>query len=363
MRRKSPCSVFFWIFMAVWLAACSASVVPAAAPTTEGSPTPPGPSVETITINLATPQPADVLLELAWEGGFTRPELAYAFGRVPEFSLLPDSRAYYRDPSEYDKAQVMEADLTPAETDALIQRLLDLGIEHLESYTDVCGHRQSDGCVADAGQSVLRVRLPGGEQREITNYHTFANDPEALAAIRTLLEEYQHPDARPYAPDRGALFVRPVGAALDLPILDWPLDPAWLTGATQETPCVRQLSGDDLRALLAVTGRNLGDFYFRDAGQVYDAYLVPWLPGVDYTDLIASSSMACPAEARATPTAEVGALPCARASTDALPSRLSVEEHPPSTVVIGTDASQVLQILDWKRDLRSPTAPKESRDE
>jgi hypothetical protein len=183
MCRESLCIVSLWVFAAMLLAACSAPVVPATAPTTEGSPTPSGPSVETITMNLATPQPADVLLELALEGGLTRPELAYAFGRVPEFSLLPDGRAYYRDPSEYDKAQVMEA------------------------------------------------------------------------------------------------------------------------------------------------------------------------------DLIASSGQGCPS-------AEASTLPCAQAGADALTSRLIVEEHPPSTVAIGTDTSQVLQILDWRSGFWvSPTAPKESRDE
>jgi formylglycine-generating enzyme required for sulfatase activity len=327
MCKRSPCSLF-WILAAMLLAACGGSVAPTPTPAAEGPPSSHNPSVETITIDLVTPQPTDVLLELTWEGGFTRQELAYAFGRVPEFSLLTDGSIYYRDPSEYDIAQVMEADLTPAETDALIQRLLELGIEHLESYTDVCGPRQADGCVADARQSVLRVRLPSGEQREIRNYYTFANDPEALSAIRTLLQEYQHPDAQPYVPEVAALFVRPVGAPTDLPILDWPLDLTWLAGGTPDMSCVREVSGDDLQALLAVTGRNLGDFYFRDEDQVYNVYLVPWLPGVDYTDLIVSSGMACPAAGRATPTAEVVASPCARASTDTLPSRLIIEEHP-----------------------------------
>lgn len=328
MRTKLLCCVSFWI-LTMFVAACGESVAPTPTPAAEGFPYSSGPPVVITEIaDPATPQPGDVLLELVWEGGFTRQELAYAFGRVPEFSLLPDGSVYYRDPSDYDKAQVMEADLTPAETDDLVQRLLELGIERLESYTDECGPRQTDGCVADGRQSVLRVRLPNRQQRVIRNYHTFANDPETLSAIRTLLEEYQHPDAQPYVPEVAALFVRPVGTPTDLPILDWPLDLTWLASGTPDASCVREMSGDHLQALLAVTGRNLGDFYFRNADQVYNAYLVPWLPGVDYTDLIVSSGMACPAAGRATPAAEVVTSPCARAGTDTLPTRLIIEEHP-----------------------------------
>jgi len=336
MLRRSLQTVSISILAAALLAACGGPAASPSPPTAEGSPTSTpttedsptsSPSVETITKNLATPQPADVLLELAWEGGFTGQEIAYAFGRVPEFSLLPDGSVYYRDPSEYDKAQVMAADLTPTEAEALLQRVLDLGLERLESYTDECGPHQADGCVADGRYSVLRVRLPSGEQREIRNYHTFANDPEALAAIRTVIEEYQHPDAQPYAPEVAALFIRPLLPSPDLPTVDWPLDPAWLAGGAADTSCVRAVSGGDLQALLAVTGRNLGDFYFRAADRVYNAYLVPWLPGVDYTDLIASSGQACPDRETTSPPDETVISPCAQPETKA-PSRLVVEEHP-----------------------------------
>jgi len=143
------------------------------------------------------------------------------------------------------------------------------------------------------------VRLPGGGLREIRNYYTFANEPEVLEAIRALLQDYRHPQAEAYQPDKAALFIQLVSLPSDLPVRDWPLHPAWLTGGRPDYQCARTLSGSDLQALLAVTGRNIGDFYFRDADadQVYNVYLVPWLPGVDYTDLIASSDQACsPAE-------------------------------------------------------------------
>jgi formylglycine-generating enzyme required for sulfatase activity len=333
MRTKSLWCVLGWILVATLLVECggpgaspspsTAEALPTSKPTAEGSPTSSCPSSGTITVSLATPQPSDVLLELAWEGGFTPPELAHAYGRVPEFSLLPDGSAYYRDPSGYDRAQVMVARLTPAETEDLVQRLVDLGLERLESYTDEC-QPAADGtclCIADAGQSVLRFRLPGGELREIRNHADFANDPEALSAIRTLLQEYSHPQAEPYTPEAATLFVRPLPPSSDVPTLDWPLDPAWLAGATPDVSCVREVSGDDLQTLLAATGRNLGDFTFRAGERGVGLYLVPWLPGVDYSGLIASSGQACPAVEAPTP-------PCAQVSTGSIPSRLIVEEHP-----------------------------------
>jgi len=285
------------VLAAAWLTACDGFALTTPLPTAEVSPTSPCPSAGEITKSLATPQPGNVLLELAWEGGLTRPERAFDFGRVPEFTLLPDGSVYYIDPAEWDDAQVMVAHLTQAEVDALAQRVLDLGFERLESYTDAC-QPQADGtclCVADAGASVLRVRLPGGELRQISNYATFANDPDALTAIRALLEGYRHPQAGPYLPDKAALFIRPVSPSSDLPLLDWPLQPEWLGGVATGNSCVTVLTGVDLQALLAVTQRNMGDFYFRVAGadQTTSAYLVPWLPGADYTDLIASSGQAC----------------------------------------------------------------------
>jgi hypothetical protein len=87
-----------------------------------------------------------------------------------------------------------------------------------------------------------------------------------------------------------------VPAPSDLAVLDWPLPSAWLSGGPPDWSCVRVLSGSDVQALVGMTGRNWGDFFFRavDADQVYDVYLVPWLPGVDYTDEVASSGEACP---------------------------------------------------------------------
>jgi hypothetical protein len=140
--------------------------------------------------------------------------------------------------------------------------------------------------VADAGYSILRVRLPGGDLREIRNWHEFANDADSLMAIRNLLSEYRHADAEPYMPDRASLFVQPLLSAEGVEVReDWPLDPAWLAPpapATQQWAGV--LTGAEWDPLLEVTSRNMGIYYFRHAGRFYQIVLVPWIPGEDFTD-------------------------------------------------------------------------------
>jgi len=81
-----------------------------------------------------------------------------------------------------------------------------------------------------------------------------------------------------------------------------------------------------------VTGRNLGDFYIGDAGQVTSVYLVPWLPGVDYTDLIASSGQACPEEGGASPSAGESTLPTAVAAIAGSPQQAAKQARNASYV-------------------------------
>ena len=41
------------------------------------------------------------------------------------------------------------------------------------------------------------------------------------------------------------------------------------------------------KTLLSNLSRNTGYYWFRGSGPTYQAYLVPWLPGVDYADDVA----------------------------------------------------------------------------
>jgi hypothetical protein len=74
-----------------------------------------------------------------------------------------------------------------------------------------------------------------------------------------------------------------------VPVALWPLNRGWLE---PPAPAVEQWAGvladGDWEALLMVTSRNMGAHYFRDAGRFYQVVLVPWLPGTDYTDLVAA---------------------------------------------------------------------------
>lgn len=239
-------------------------------------------------------EPLEVLVQLDWEGGFTLLEHAVPFGRVPAFTLLADGRVLYMDesdPMSPGQEELLIVQLKPEEIEALVRKVLDLGFERLESYLDQC-QQLDDGsslCVADAGYSILRVRLPGGGLREIRNWGDFANDAEALLAIRRLLSDYRHPEAVPYVPDRATLFITPVPSADGWVVADWPLNPGWLT---PPAPSVEKwagvLAGEELAVLLAETGRSMGIYAFRDGDRFYQVILVPWLPGTDYSDAVAA---------------------------------------------------------------------------
>jgi hypothetical protein len=235
-------------------------------------------------------EPVEVLVQLDWEGGFTLPEVAVPFGRVPAFTLLADGRVFYLDwddTAETFQELLLVAQLRQDETEALLQQVLDMGFAGLESHLDYC-MALDDGtstCVADAGYSILRVRLPEGNLREIRNWAGFANDPEALAAILDLLSDYRHPEAVLYVPDRASLFIRPIPSAEGVQVDDWPLNAGWLT---PPAPDVEQWAGvlrdQERDVFLQGSSWNTGAHYYRYADRVYQVVLVPWLPGTDYTD-------------------------------------------------------------------------------
>ena len=268
------------------------SATPLPSPTLTPSPLPfptPTQNVEPSPGTAEDAVPKNVLLQLDYLPGFTRPELFSPAGRVPVFTLLDDGRVIYVDPGNppsFGSEQVMVAQLTPKQAEELRQQVLDLGFERLESHTDMCGQQNGQQvCVADASTSVVRVRLPSGELRAIKNYANFANDSEALGAVLKLLSEYRAPNAQPYLPERASLFLQPANSSPEnVTVRDWPLDPALLAPPAAD---VRQwatvLQGQALKTLIDTADRNTGDVFFRHDGQLYNAYMTPWLPGADYT--------------------------------------------------------------------------------
>lgn len=273
------------IFTALVLAACAVpgSIVPSTGDETPVQPPSPQTSAE----------PGEILVQLDYEPTFSLIQMTYAFGRIPPFTLFADGAVIYVDEGDsFDQQQVMSIQLSGVEAQELLDQVRNYGFERLVTYTDFC-EQNPDGtqtCIADASFTIIRARESNGELREVKIYANFAEDKQAFDDITNFLTAYTHADAQPYVPQQATLFVQPFSGEQVDTAPNWPLSPAYLADSGNDLNLQAWvLEGEDLQTFLASVPRNSGDFSFNHAGQPYNAYVVPWLPGADFTEEIAAA--------------------------------------------------------------------------
>jgi len=217
------------------------------------------------------------IVELSWvPRGLALASQFEPFGRFPRFVLYDDGTVIYFDESS---SELLTAKTKPKK---VLDDLTALGFDRIDSYEEECEQATggSTQCVSDAATSVITVRRPGQPPRTLRNYYNFANNPNALAAIRDYLTNFTAPGATRYLPKQAVLIVDDVHVPNGEPVA-WPLLAALLDVPKQGWPVV--LNAAQTKRLVAALGSNTGSFRVKSGGKTHGVELVPWMPGGDYT--------------------------------------------------------------------------------
>jgi len=228
----------------------------------------------------------DILLQLAYEPTFSTPSSRYPYGRVPEFTLLADGRLFYMAEEELDRSLKIII-LSPEDTNEMLQEMLDLGIAILEDYTEDC-MLQSDGnslCIEDAPFTILRQRLPDESLKEVRSYANFSNEPKILEVIIQRLSNYTHPGAEMYQPSEAALFLQSILGEVSGNAQQYPLVGNFAPPTLNDSGIwAFYLSSEELTTYLQAIIDKRTPSIFEINNNLYQAELVPWLPGADYRE-------------------------------------------------------------------------------
>jgi len=219
-------------------------------------------------------RPDAIAVQLGYRGTFM---IGPPFSAVPPFTLLEDGTLIATAEGE----PVHTTTLSRAEVDAIVQHVIDLGFEKLQSHPESC--KQLDGnrsmCVSDASFTILRVALPTtGKLAEIVTYADFSNEPAIHDNIVAYLAHHAHPHTTPYRPRQAVMHVQP---QTDPPIASCPaIAPALLHRADTSVWGV-VLEGAELDAILALAPANNATWFACAGGAMYRLTLVPGVPGGD----------------------------------------------------------------------------------
>ncbi len=271
--------------MLIGLAACGDDSSTADQPTgpvetiaPPATPAPTTPAPPTTAPAFEHPTGADeVVLEIAYEGGFLHPDAA--FGLLPVTVVTGDARQFVLGPQIEIYPQPLLPNVLVSEIgEAGVQRLLELAAEH--GLLTEREYARND-MIADAADTVVRISA-NGETYEHRAYALGLDTDESgdraeLQAFVEAVTAEPAMDEEAFAPEHYLVRATPVDDVTDYDVeptlVDWPADSALVLADANE--CV-EVPADDVHGLFA--DANQLTFFVED-DVAYQVTVKPQLPG------------------------------------------------------------------------------------